>query len=77
MDERTFDARGRDAIVAPVVKEPAVVRVEDAARMLSIGRGLAYELARQGTLPGVIKLGRRYVVSRSVLERVIDGRPAE
>jgi excisionase family DNA binding protein len=37
--------------------------VEEAAALLGIGRGLAYELARRGELPGVIRLGRRYVVS--------------
>lgn len=43
------------------------ISVEDAARVLSIGRGLAYRLAREGTLPGVLTLGGRYVVSKGAL----------
>jgi excisionase family DNA binding protein len=41
----------------------ATTSVEEAASLLGIGRGLAYELARRGELPGVIRLGHRYVVS--------------
>jgi excisionase family DNA binding protein len=47
--------------------------VEEAARQYGIGRTLAYELARSGELPGVIRLGGRYVVSRAVIERTLDG----
>lgn len=43
------------------------ITVEEAAKALSIGRGLAYRLAREGTLPGVLPLGGRYVVSRDAL----------
>jgi excisionase family DNA binding protein len=50
------------------------VTVPEAARLLGISRGGAYALARRGELPGVIKLGAgRYVVSRRVLERLLDG----
>ncbi|MDP7619923.1 MAG: helix-turn-helix domain-containing protein [Dehalococcoidia bacterium] len=45
--------------------------VEDAALILGIGRSLAYDLAKNGKLPGVIRLGRRLVVSRRALERVL------
>jgi excisionase family DNA binding protein len=54
------------------------VPVPEAAKMLGISRGAGYELARRGELPGVIKLGGRYVVSRVVLERTINGQePAD
>jgi excisionase family DNA binding protein len=43
--------------------EPLVISVEDAARLLGISRGLAYEAARRGELP-VIRLGRRLLVPR-------------
>lgn len=49
------------------------VTVPEAARELGISRAKAYELARLGELPGVIKLGHRYVVSRTALDRVLDG----
>lgn len=38
--------------------------VEEAARQLGIGRTLAYELAKRGELPGVLRLGRRFVVTK-------------
>ena len=46
--------------------EPATMTVEEAAALLGIGRQTAYDLASQGKLPGLIKLGRRLVVSRKV-----------
>jgi excisionase family DNA binding protein len=52
------------------------VTVTEAARTYGISRGQAYELARRGELPGVVRLGRRYVVSRAVMERVLNGEPA-
>jgi excisionase family DNA binding protein len=56
------------------MKEPATVKVEEAARILGIGRQTAYELAAQGKLPGALRLGRRIVVSRSVLEDFLAGK---
>lgn len=52
--------------------------VKEAATMLGISRNLAYELARRGELPGVIKLGeKRIVVSRVQLENLLRGRVDE
>jgi predicted DNA-binding transcriptional regulator AlpA len=39
---------------------------------LGIGLNTAYELARKGELPGVIKLGGRFVVSKAALNRLLD-----
>ena len=50
------------------------VSVSEAGAMLGIGRGLAYQLARTGRLPGVLRLGRRLVVSRDALEAALGGR---
>lgn len=47
------------------------VSVPNAGQQLGIGRQLAYELARKGELPGVVRLGTRYVVSQAVLDRVL------
>ena len=53
----------------------ATLTVEEAARLLGIGRGLAYEGARTGTIPS-LRLGRRIVVPRAGLERLLaSGRP--
>jgi excisionase family DNA binding protein len=46
--------------------EPLTISVEDAARLMGISRGLAYEAARRGELP-VIRLGRRLLVPRARL----------
>jgi excisionase family DNA binding protein len=53
------------------------VSVPEAARLLGISRGGAYELARRGELPGAIRLGGRVVVSRSALLRALDNEPTE
>ena len=53
--------------------ERRTVDVPTAARMLGIGRSLAFELARKGELPGVIRLGGRYVVSLRALEDALRG----
>jgi excisionase family DNA binding protein len=58
--------------VIEVADESLVVTVEDAAMLLGISRGLAYELVRRGELPA-IRLGRRLVVPRRRLLAMIDG----
>ncbi len=51
--------------------------VEEAGRALGIGRVLAYRLARSGTLPGVLRLGGRYVVSRAGLNAAMGAAPQD
>ena len=63
---KNAEPRGQEA-------DQATMEVPTAGRLLGIGRGLAYELARQGKLPGVLRLGTRYVVSRKLLDRFLDG----
>ena len=58
-------------------KEPATVKVEEAARILGIGRQTAYELAAQGKLPGALRLGRRWVVSLKVLNAWLEGKTGD
>jgi len=53
--------------------EPLTVSCEVAAKMLGIGRSLAYQEARAGRLPGVIRIGTRFVVSRKRLLDFING----
>lgn len=57
---------------------PEVLTVEEAAKVLRIGRGAAYELARQWResngrtgLP-VVPLGRRLRVPKAALRRLLD-----
>ncbi len=54
--------------------KPQTLTVEEAAERLGISRTLAYELAKADRLPApVFRLGRRLVVSRLALERVLRG----
>ena len=46
--------------------------VEEAAEILGISRALAYALVKKEQLPG-LKLGRRLVVPRRALERLLQG----
>lgn len=46
--------------------------VPEAARVLGIGRNACYERIHEGTLPA-IRLGRRLVVPKAGLERLLSG----
>ena len=53
--------------------ESLVLSIPELARMLGISRGTCYSLARQGKLPvPLIVLGRRVVVSRRVVEALLE-----
>ncbi len=50
----------------------ATVTLGEAAALLGIGRSTAYELAQRDALPvPVIRLGRRMVVPRAALDRLL------
>jgi excisionase family DNA binding protein len=53
-----------------IYEPPRCLRVEDAARMLNVGRSTAYELIRSGRLRSV-KIGRRRLVPRDALEDLL------
>ena len=57
--------------------EPATMKVGEAAEMLGIGRQTAYNLATQGELPGALRLGRRWVVSRKALDAWLEGKAGD
>ena len=50
--------------------DPAVYTIEEAARLLRIGRSAAYAAARSGELP-VIRVGRSLRVPRHRLEAML------
>jgi excisionase family DNA binding protein len=60
---------------------PLTLTVEQAAKVLGVSRGLAYQAAAAGELP-TIKLGRRLLVPRARLLAMLgepvndEGRPA-
>lgn len=45
--------------------------VEEAAAALGVSRNLAYEAARDGRIPA-IRIGRRLLVSRHALEKLLE-----
>ncbi|MBI2916487.1 MAG: helix-turn-helix domain-containing protein [Chloroflexi bacterium] len=50
--------------------EAQTMSVEDCARLLGIGRQSAYEAVRRGEVPA-IRIGRRLLVPRAALERLL------
>ena len=54
--------------------ERLTLSIPEAAKVLGISRGLAYDLARRDALPiKVIHLGRRMVLSRKAVEALLEG----
>lgn len=54
--------------------ERETLGIEELARRLGINRSTAYQLARRNQLPvPVIRVGRRMVVSRHLLDQLLDG----
>ncbi len=49
----------------------AVYTIEEAARLLGIGRSSAYDAARRGEIP-TIRIGRRLLVPKIALERLLQ-----
>ena len=52
-------------------EENLTMTVEQAAAARNISRGLAYQAARDGRIPS-IRIGRRLLVSRRALERLLE-----
>jgi excisionase family DNA binding protein len=52
-----------------------MVTVEDVAARLGIGRNQAYEAVQQGKIPA-LRFGRRWLISRVVLDRMLAGETA-
>jgi excisionase family DNA binding protein len=58
-----------------MTNERQTVSVEEAAEILGISRALAYSLVARQELPS-LKLGRRVVVPRRALDRLLDLDPS-
>lgn len=52
------------------VFQRATITVEEAARILGISRGSAYEAVRRGDIP-TIRIGKRLIVPVAALERML------
>jgi excisionase family DNA binding protein len=53
--------------------ERRVLTIGEAARLLGVSRGVAYEMARRGTLPTLRLSPRRLCVPVTALERLLSG----
>ena len=58
-------------------QEPLLIDLQETRKYLPLGRNKLYEMARDGTLPGVRKFGSRYLVSRAELLRSIGAQEQE
>lgn len=56
---------------AEMEDERLTLTVEEAAKMLGIGRNLCYERVKTGDLPS-IKIGRRILIPRRALEKFLE-----
>jgi excisionase family DNA binding protein len=50
----------------------ATLSVDEAARLLRIGRSLAYAGVASGAIPS-IRIGKRLLIPRAALERMLEG----
>lgn len=53
-------------------EERLTVTVDQAARMLGISRGLAYQMVHEGKLP-TLRFGKRLVVPKWAIEHLLQG----
>jgi hypothetical protein len=60
---------------ATVTNHRFTVDVETAGKLLGISRNSAFKAANEGSLPGVIRIGRRFVVSVPALEKALGADP--
>ena len=56
--------------------ERLTITVEEAGKLLGISRNSAFEAARRGEIP-TVRLGRRILVPRKALERLLEGQAQE
>jgi len=64
----------QDAVDTAVAGElPDVLTLEEVARRLGLSRNGVYLMAARGEIPGALKFGRCWRVSRRVFNRALDG----
>jgi excisionase family DNA binding protein len=52
--------------------ERQTLKIEEAAKVLGISRNTAYDAVKSGQLP-TVKIGRRFLVPKAALERMLTG----
>ena len=53
-------------------KEKLTLSVDETSRLLNVSRHTVYEAVRRGEVPSV-KLGRRILIPRAALQRLLEG----
>jgi len=53
------------------MEDKLTLSIEEAAKVLGIGRNLCYECVKTGEIP-VIKIGRRLLVPKKALEKLLE-----
>lgn len=72
-EKRGGGAGGSISHILPLeFADRTTLTVEEAAKVLGISRGSAYAAVSERTLP-TVKIGRRYLVPRVALERLLNG----
>ena len=52
--------------------EPLVYRVDEVAELLACSRDTIYDAVARNELPGVLRLGRRILISRAALHAALE-----
>ena len=73
--------KGQTTVAPAAIDEAGLIdrqvySITEASKLLGLGRSSAYSMAAAGELPGVKRLGRRFVVLRSVLDAWLRGEAA-
>ncbi len=55
--------------------ERLTYKIEEAGRLLGVGRNQAYEAAKRGDFP-TIRIGKRLLVPKAALDRMLNGEAA-
>ena len=58
--------------MSQTITKPLTYTVEEAAKLLGIGRNHAYEAAKRGQIPA-IRIGKRILISRAALDSMLSG----
>lgn len=63
----------KQAVQETIPRERRTVTVPEAGAQLGISRNAAYEAVKRGEIPA-LRLGRRLVVSKAVIDRLLEAR---
>lgn len=71
-DRQPVDSTSENVLTTRTESDQSLtLTVEDAAKLLGIGRSLAYQLVRQGKIPA-LKFGCRWLIPKAALARMLE-----